>query len=621
MRDLVVREALETMARDAAKRFREQVASGGEIPYDIQESGDGSPLPQYTPLTERFIREHAPLLRELDSFGAACAAIEAAELAAPYLAESGLDSPPDPRRRAELAGVVFLCRLWQDSTDFSLDADRLRTAVAEIEAGGDAGAGEIEVIVPLRGLRMEATRLELATATVVRADTVEVPPEARTPEASGGAGWEPTFLAVATVAARPEPSGDDEADPGTRSVEAFRMLVTTLRLFKEGGVALGSHAWTRVAGGRWRRIATGAGRPRRGGYRLAESELNELRAFAKAVAGRCAHAERGQLPGAVGRAISRFEAGLERTAAVDALNDYLLALRFLLEGGGPADMGLGMRVASLCADPDGRSEVKRTIDCALALERELWSGEPAVGGEAHTPADIAATIEDLARAILKDAACGHLGGDLRATADEILLADGLAVGDGAADQRGETAEWEGDAPLEAEPADAPPAGPGRLPPAAAGRIPAERGSPVAHVPLEEAAGPRYGREEPMVEPELWFDGTDPDDDEVQVIRQPERIKVERTEPEEETVFASAESQPAHRHDERPARPVPPPPEIPEGDAGHPNPVVRLLAIHSAEREATAARVANLFPRPETTEWEVREVSYDRSRRARVADGS
>jgi len=271
MRDLVVREALETMARDAAKRFREQIASGGEIPYDIQESGDGSPLPQYTPLTERFIREHAPLLRELDSFGAACAAIEAAELASPYLAESGLDAPPDPRRRAELAGVVFLCRLWQDSTDFSLDADRLRTAVAEIEAGGDAGAGEIEVVVPLRGLRMEANRLELATATIVRADTVDVPAEARAPEASGGAGWEPTFLAIATVPAQPEIFGDDEGDdPGTRSVEAFRTLITTLRLFKEGGVALGSHAWTRVAGGRWRRVATGDGRPRPGGYRLAD---------------------------------------------------------------------------------------------------------------------------------------------------------------------------------------------------------------------------------------------------------------------------------------------------------------------------------------------------------------
>jgi hypothetical protein len=130
MRDLVVREALQAMARDAAKRFREQVASGGEIPYDIVESGDGSPLPQYTPLTERFIREHAPLLRELDSFGAACAAIESAELASPYLAGMGIDAPPDGRRRAETAGVVFLCRLWQDSTDFSLDEERLRGAIA-----------------------------------------------------------------------------------------------------------------------------------------------------------------------------------------------------------------------------------------------------------------------------------------------------------------------------------------------------------------------------------------------------------------------------------------------------------------------------------------------------------
>ncbi len=52
-----------------------------------------------------------------------------------------------------------------------------------------------------------------------------------------------------------------------------------------------------------------------------------------------------------------------------------------------------------------------------------------------------------------------------------------------------------------------------------------------------------------------------------------------------------------------------------------SPVGRLLELHSAEREATAARVANLFPRPETTEWDVREISYDRSRRARLAERS
>ena len=125
---------------------------------------------------------------------------------------------------------------------------------------------------------------------------------------------------------------------------------------------------------------------------------------------------------------------------LEALNDYLLALRFLLEGGGPADLGLPMRVAALCAEPEEREPVKALLDRAVALEKELWSGEPASIGD-RTPAQLAAEVEDLARAILKDAACGHLGGDLRTTADEILLADGLAVGEGDGADRGETAEW------------------------------------------------------------------------------------------------------------------------------------------------------------------------------------
>ncbi len=41
----------------------------------------------------------------------------------------------------------------------------------------------------------------------------------------------------------------------------------------------------------------------------------------------------------------------------------------------------------------------------------------------------------------------------------------------------------------------------------------------------------------------------------------------------------------------------------------------LLDARPQEREQVANRVAYLFPRPETTEWDVREVSYDRRRRA------
>ena len=215
MRDLVAPEALQTMARDAARRFRELVAAGNEIPYDLEESGSGSPLPRYVPLTERFVRDHAPALLELDSFGSACAAIESADLAGPYLEEFGIDVPPDPRARAELAGTVFLCRLWADSTDFSLDGDRLGEAIAELEAGGQTRDDEIEVVVPLRGLQMPVVRLELATATIIRADTVDVPAEARAAEGVGAAGWEPTFLAAARVSAG-EAGERGWAKPGRR---------------------------------------------------------------------------------------------------------------------------------------------------------------------------------------------------------------------------------------------------------------------------------------------------------------------------------------------------------------------------------------------------------------------
>jgi hypothetical protein len=616
------------MSRDAAKRFRELVASGREIPYDVQESGNGSPLPQYIPLTERFVRDQAPTLTELDSFGAGCAAIESADLAGPYLEELGIAVPADARKRAELAGVVFLCRLWTGSTDFSLDAERLQAAISELEAGGETAADEIEVVVPLRGLQMPVVRLELATATIVRADTVEVPPEARASEGAGGAAWEPTFLAATRVSAgEPADDGERKPDAGARAVQAFRQLITALRLFKVGGVALGPYAWTRAGVNRWRRIATGSGRPRPGGYRLGTDELSDLVTFSRALAYRSMPfgqpGNDGRIPGALARSISRFEAGLERAVVLEALNDYLLALRFTLEGGGPADLGLGMRVAALCAEPERRGDTKSIVDRALTLERELWSGDPApaVDGVA-TPAETAAQIEELVRAILKDAACGHLGSDLRSTADEILLADGLTVGEGRAEQRGGAEEW--DAPddepetddldlfetdpseLEEPPPDLP--------------VPDEDESPEElpgedlpeELPSEDDPAEREPEPVAVAQGELWMDvgeavwETPGPEDVPESVKVPEprgRITVEsRPRFEEENLFAKTQ-----RHEDR-AR-VAMEAEPAEGR------VAQLLETRPRGRQKTADRVAYLFPRPATTEWNVRELSYDRRRRA------
>ena len=83
------------MAVDAADRLRELIAAGEEIPYEVREPGDGSPLCRYEPLTELFVHDHAGELRELDSFGAACAALETAGLAGAYLERMGIGVPED----------------------------------------------------------------------------------------------------------------------------------------------------------------------------------------------------------------------------------------------------------------------------------------------------------------------------------------------------------------------------------------------------------------------------------------------------------------------------------------------------------------------------------------------
>jgi hypothetical protein len=57
------------------------------------------------------------------------------------------------------------------------------------------------------------------------------------------------------------------------------------------------------------------------------------------------------------------------------------------------------------------------------------------------------------------------------------------------------------------------------------------------------------------------------------------------------------------------------------DSGRPrpaSPVLRLIEQTRAEREARTERVAGLFPALETTEWNVRDITYDRSRRANVS---
>ena len=433
MRDLHLRHTLKLLARDASEVLSDLVEGGQEIPYEIGEGGNGSAFCQYRPLTARFIRDNGAELRELSTFRDAAETMGKTEVAGAYLEEAGISPPADAVERSTLAVTYFLARLWDGCADFEMDEDRFSAAIAEIEECAEPEEGEVEAIVPLVGFQMSGTRLDLNGASIVRADAVDVPADAARGERPSGAAWEPTFLISARVSLDPD---GGLGGAGERVAKTFERIVTTLRLYKPGGVGLGPHGWVRVAGDRWRRIATGAGRPRPGGYRLTEHDTDPITDLARTV---CVHPRR---VSRLRRALLRFEAGLDRRAAIDALNDHLLALRFLLEGEGPAGVGLPMRVAALTQDAEHRIDAKSTVEQAIALERELWSGEPSGSPGAPGPAELAAQVEELLRTILRRGVVGELGSDFRAAADETLLADGLAFGEGDAAERGATTEWE-----------------------------------------------------------------------------------------------------------------------------------------------------------------------------------
>ena len=101
---------------------------------------------------------------------------------------------------------------------------------------------------------------------------------------------------------------------------------------------------------------------------------------------------------------------------------------------------LGCRCGSRhCArSPTSAPRSRRSSIARSGSSASCGAASPHQAPARVTAAETAARLEDLARAILKDAAAGHLGSDLRATADEILLADGLAVGEGSGEQLGGT---------------------------------------------------------------------------------------------------------------------------------------------------------------------------------------
>ena len=544
-------EALRRLAVEAADMFEDLLASGAELPFDLEVSeSDEGPLPMYSyaPLTGQFIGQHVAELRRLEAF------LEVRDMS------------------SEEVATGFLVGLWDGRSEFDIAGDRLAGAIsAVLSSVGPAGADVTpagEVIVPLIGFHMPADEIVLDGVRIVRSENVE--------DAPLEAGGPKTFLAVVTC-------GFADVAPAAAVADDLRRTLRTLRLFRPGGVGLAAHAWVRRADG-WERFGTGATRPRNGGYRLTGNEVGELTSFSRVLT------ESGAGIPSLAWAISRFELGNDRSSLIEALSDYLLALRGLLEGGGSTGAGMTARVPALvCEGADEREAARVCIERALQIERKLMSGaryRPAAGA---SPLEVISELEELLRRVLKGLATGELGGDLRSEADRILLSEGMQgsnsgiagsgmQGASAAPEQtmGETAEW-------------------RIPdPVADDDLVIHRASDEAETETREFAhGVAHEGAQPTEATRIVVT-----DVELPDIVSDEPKPKPRPEPQTEDQpvadwFASSDGElewPAFASPRR----------------GRPD------EHHELDKDATE-RVAYLFPVPDATDWDVGELSYERKR--------
>jgi hypothetical protein len=404
MRNRALHDALRDFALEAAALLTEDLKAGAEVEFDVVDEGNGRgpALYRYEPRTHAFIEERWARLRALPAAEGACRELGAG--ASTWLRVNGLRG-----EQAEPALQAMLERLYEDATSFGFPEERFDRVYQEVELTLYRDAVRARVIAPLLGAWMDAERIELGDGlSLVRGDALEGPHDPAT---------------LLCVLERDVPA--DDPIPADEAAERFASVVTAVRLWARGGVALGAPGWRQADHARWQPVAIGsAATPRGQEWLLPAGEEQAFREFFTAICGT-------RPPPTVAWALARFEIGCAQGSEAHALSDQLLALRALLDGMGEAgEASLSLRLAALCAEEGARHELQHRLEAALALERFVMGSSGALRIDEGSPTELVAELEGHVRALLRDVLCGYLDADLKAVADDILIeAHGEPLGD------------------------------------------------------------------------------------------------------------------------------------------------------------------------------------------------
>jgi hypothetical protein len=438
MRSLTLQAALAEFVQDAAGLLQAEVASGAEVPFELdsrptRRGATGTPLYCYRSLTGAFIAERQKALEGLPTRGEAARLLKGFDGLEPYLAAAGSEPErPTKPARVDAALIVLLQDIFEEQTDFELRPERLQAALERLERSASASAGEVTLVATLRGLTITSSELQLTQGlTIAQPAALSGLPEGAL---GGGEGDAREHLVVMLTAEQGEESPKGRRAPRdavSDGRDLLRDLLRALRLFGDGRVTLGALAWVRVGAGAWTPFALGAGGRPHGMLVVTAEQEDELRAFCNLVSRRAPDGNE------LAWALRRFELGCERESPYEALTDHLLALRALLEPEGPASGLLAGRLAALCATPEHRAELTERVVRAVAVERAVIAGSAL---ERAGGLELARELGDHLRALLRDVICGHLSLDLVGLADELLLEDEEVSGEELLGDSGEPEE-------------------------------------------------------------------------------------------------------------------------------------------------------------------------------------
>jgi hypothetical protein len=395
MRNRALHDALRNFALEAAALLTDELKAGAEVEFDVVDEGGGRgpALYRYEPRTGAFIDERWPQLRELPACEPACRELGAG--ASAWLRVNGLRG-----EQAEPALQAMLERLYEDATSFGFPEERFDRVYSEVELTLYRDAVRARVIAPLHGAWMDTERVELGDGlSLTRGDALDGPHDSSS---------------LLCVLERDVPA--DDPIPADEAAERFAEVVTAVRLWAPGGVVLGAPGWRQADHARWQPVAIGSASSSRGAeWMLQAGDEQAFREFYSAI---CA----AQRTAGVAWALGRFEMGCAQATDAEALSDYLLGLRALLDATTDANQAsFGLRLAALCAEEGVRREAQERMEAAIALERFVMGGSGGVRLDAESPRELVAEVEGHLRALLRDVLCGYLDADLKAVADDILI--------------------------------------------------------------------------------------------------------------------------------------------------------------------------------------------------------